>query len=610
MTRHGHVHDASGGQRSTSQKRDDKGRIRHGGEWLALWADPTSMMNAAERAEAQRADRAQEALHNRIQAAGRALSRRGIQTGKQDESGGFGRFGDDLQDPLRFAAARGEANMEAAYERFSDAPLRRSQVPEGPEAQALFLRLEKIRTAVLAAGRWPGIRQTLLAAQVERLQRSDLMGAVLASMIPVAEGVEMAVRDRLLGEVTPSIDCGGLRLWDRWLTEHAEDLLAAMADSVEDQRAFGTLTAALFDRVRASGVVLEQVRDPLRQRKSEPSGDDTGRDPGRRGADEEGAEGQPGERAKANLEGSRYTIFSRDHDRIVSAETLAEPQTMTLALEKLLEKRGDQAKQFRQLGIRLIRHLQALQRRDWRFDEEEGELDPSRLARVVARPGFDRAYRRERTGTMLDTAVTLLIDNSGSMRGRSIELACLAADMVAGALDRVNVPCEILGFTTGDWKGGAVVRAWRDAGAPSDPGRLNGLLHIIYKGADEPYRRARKRLAAMLLPGLLKENIDGEALEWAEARLLKRRETRRILIVLSDGSPADQATLTNNSDGTLFERHLRTVIDRIEGQGRIELSALGIRHDVGSLYRNAATLKTADALGVTLIDALQALLSR
>jgi cobaltochelatase CobT len=259
------------------------------------------------------------------------------------------------------------------------------------------------------------------------------------------------------------------------------------------------------------------------------------------------------------------------------------------------------------LANRLQRQLMAQQLRAWAFDLEEGLLDAARLDRVVVNPGSALTFKQERESEFKDTVVALLIDNSGSMRGRPIAIAATTADILAAALERCGVKSEVLGFTTRSWKGGRALGAWTAAGRPPRPGRLNELSHIVYKAADVPYRRARAGLGVMLKPGLLKENVDGEALLWAQARLQARPERRKILLVVSDGAPADQATLLANADEDYLDRHLRQVIAQIEAESHIELCAIGIRHDVTRYYRRAVKIDDATELGAKLVAQLSTL---
>jgi cobaltochelatase CobT len=251
----------------------------------------------------------------------------------------------------------------------------------------------------------------------------------------------------------------------------------------------------------------------------------------------------------------------------------------------------------------LQRRLLAQQARSWDFDQEEGLLDAARLARVVVSPRHSLSYKVERETEFRDTVVSLLIDNSGSMRGRPIAIAAICADILARTLERCGVATEILGFTTRGWKGGQSREAWLSAGRPPSPGRLNDLRHIIYKRADEPYRRARRNLGLMMREGLLKENIDGEALLWAHNRLIMRPEERRILMVISDGAPVDDSTASANG-GSYLERHLRQVIEWIEKRSSVELIAIGIGHDVTRYYGRAVTIMDADQLAGAMMEQL------
>jgi len=298
-----------------------------------------------------------------------------------------------------------------------------------------------------------------------------------------------------------------------------------------------------------------------------------------------------------------YKAYTEKFDEVISATELCDEDELTRLRTYLdAQLKGLQGVVTR-LANRLQRRLMAQQSRSWDFDQEEGMLDAARLARVVISPGHSLSYKIERDTEFKDTVVTLLIDNSGSMRGRPISIAAISADVMARTLERCGVKTEILGFTTRAWKGGQSREAWLAQGKPAGPGRLNDLRHVVYKKADEPWRRARKNLGLMMREGLLKENIDGEALLWAHSRLLARPEDRRILMVISDGAPVDDSTLSVNSAGYL-EQHLRRVIDWIEKQSPIQLVAVGIGHDVTRYYRRAVTIMDAEQLGGTIIEQL------
>ncbi|HXP13584.1 MAG TPA: cobaltochelatase subunit CobT, partial [Stellaceae bacterium] len=324
------------------------------------------------------------------------------------------------------------------------------------------------------------------------------------------------------------------------------------------------------------------------------------------GDEDPGRPGRPGlqpRRHGANDDAAHYRAFTTECDEVVEAASLCDADELTRLRGLLDQQLAHLQSIIARLANRLQRRLLAKQARSWDFDLEEGILDSARLARVVANPVYPLSYKREKETAFRDTVVTLLIDNSGSMRGRPITVAAMSADILARTLERCGVKVEILGFTTRAWKGGQSRERWIAAGKPANPGRLNDLRHIIYKSADEPWRRARKSLGLMLREGILKENIDGEALLWAHERLIGRSEQRKILMVISDGAPVDDSTLTVNP-GNYLERHLREVIARIEKTSPVELTAIGIGHDVTRYYRRAVTIVDAEQLGGTMLERL------
>ncbi len=318
--------------------------------------------------------------------------------------------------------------------------------------------------------------------------------------------------------------------------------------------------------------------------------------------DQPGAAGHQGH----GLPEPAYKVFTTEHDEVVAAEELCEPEELTRLRAYLDQQLASLSNVVSRLANRLQRKLLAQQNRSWSFDLEEGMLDVARLTRVIVDPTAPLSFKQEEDTEFRDTVVSLLIDNSGSMRGRPIMVAAVCADILARTLERCGVKVEILGFTTRAWKGGASRDDWLKAGKPPSPGRLNDLRHIIYKSADAPWRRARKNLGLMMREGLLKENIDGEALMWAHQRLIGRTEQRRILMVISDGAPVDDSTLSVNS-GHYLERHLRRVIAEIEGKSPVELIAIGIGHDVTRYYRRAVTIVDVEQLGGAITEQLAAL---
>jgi cobaltochelatase CobT len=298
-----------------------------------------------------------------------------------------------------------------------------------------------------------------------------------------------------------------------------------------------------------------------------------------------------------------YKAFTTRFDEIVEAGDLCDEEELGRLRAYLDQQMAGLQNVVTRLANRLQRRLMAQQARSWDFDQEEGLLDAARLARVVVSPAHSLSYKAERDTEFKDTVVSLLIDNSGSMRGRPIAIAAICADILARTLERCGVATEILGFTTRGWKGGQSRESWLAAGRPPNPGRLNDLRHVVYKRADEPYRHARRSLGLMMREGLLKENIDGEALLWAHNRLIGRAEERRILMVISDGAPVDDSTASANG-GSYLERHLRQVIDWIEKRSGVELIAIGIGHDVTRYYSRAVTIMDADQLAGAMVDQL------
>jgi cobaltochelatase CobT len=301
--------------------------------------------------------------------------------------------------------------------------------------------------------------------------------------------------------------------------------------------------------------------------------------------------------------GPDYKAYTSKHDEVIEAEELCDAEELTRLRAYLDKQLASLQGVVARLANRLQRRLMAQQNRSWEFDLEEGALDPARLTRIILDPYQPLSFKREKDTNFRDTVVSLLIDNSGSMRGRPITVAATCGDILARTLERCGVKVEILGFTTKAWKGGQSREAWLQAGKPATPGRLNDLRHIIYKSADAPWRRARKNLGLMMREGLLKENIDGEALDWAHKRLLGRPEQRKILMVISDGAPVDDSTLSVNA-GNYLEKHLRHIIGEIENRSPVELIAIGIGHDVTRYYKRAVTIVDAEELGGVMTEKL------
>jgi cobaltochelatase CobT len=548
------------------------------------------------------------------------------------------------------AEARGFADGFALRERHHDARLHARSAPADPVARGVFDAVEQARVEALGSRAMAGVRANLAHALDMRLRSDPLTRARTRAEVPLASALGLIVRERLTGEPAPRAAEGGLALVRDWIEEKAGADLDGLTLALDDQAAFARLSARLLEDLELIEAQPEnsepedanaEESDPSDQPdesdagededqgsqsdgqmevrsddggQSEEQGETRDSDPGEFDGDGEATDqGEDGvQPARPNSfpasmpGGLDYKAFTTRFDELVAASDLCDEEELTRLRAYLDQQLTHLQGTVTKLANRLQRRLMAQQNRTWDFDQEEGLLDAARLARVVASPTHSLSYKIERETDFRDTVVTLLIDNSGSMRGRPISIAAISADILARTLERVGVKTEILGFTTRAWKGGQARDSWLQAGRPQSPGRLNDLRHIVYKQADEPYRRARRSLGLMMREGLLKENIDGEALLWAHARLVARPEERRILMVISDGAPVDDSTLSVNS-GSYLERHLRQVIGWIEARSPVELVAIGIGHDVTRYYARAVTIMDAEQLGGTMVEQLAGL---
>ena len=547
-------------------------------------------------------------------------------------------------EPRLVGEARGAADSAALRLRHHDPLLHTRGAPMDAEARAVFDALEMARVEALGAKAMGGVK-TNLAQLVEARVRSDaIVRARSAEEVPLSTAVALIARERLTGEAPPRAAEPGLKLVGPWIEEKAAAELDALALTLDDQAAFAKLSRRLLEDLD-----LASAQDST-QDEPENAGDDAeGDGAGSQDPEDEGDEGTPGggdaemrgeEVEDQDAEGDSsdemeagedeapagddfnesvfaspsrrnwdlspetdYKPFTTRFDEIVEARELCDDEELQRLRAYLDQQMAGLQNVVTRLANRLQRRLMAQQARSWDFDQEEGLLDAARLARVVVSPGHSLSYKIERDTDFRDTVVSLLIDNSGSMRGRPIAIAAICADILARTLERCGVATEILGFTTRGWKGGQSRETWLSAGRPANPGRLNDLRHIVYKRADEPYRHSRRHLGLMMREGLLKENIDGEALLWAHNRLIGRAEERRVLMVISDGAPVDDSTASANG-GSYLERHLRQVIDWIEKRSTVELIAIGIGHDVTRYYTRAVTIMDADQLAGAMVDQL------
>jgi cobaltochelatase CobT len=546
------------------------------------------------------------------------------------------------------AEARGFADSFALRLKHHDPALHLRGAPPEAVARAVFDAVENARVEALGSRGYRGITDNLAHALDVRLRADPITRARTKDEVPLSTALGLMVREALTGEQAPAAAAPGIALVREWIEQKAD--LSNLALALDDQRAFQTLAMKLLEDLELvegdqtpedsdeggnedEGTDSEQQdegeegenQDGEGQAESEQRGEQRESDDTEGEGQEQGEEsyddldGEPGDDGEEGMQPVRpnrpvadlsphfdYKVWTTQFDEIIAATELCDTDELARLRGYLDQQLVPLQAVVSRLANRLQRRLMAQQNRSWDFDQEEGLLDAARLARVVINPMQSLSYKVEKDTEFKDTVVTLLIDNSGSMRGRPISIAAISADILARTLERCGVKTEILGFTTRAWKGGQSRETWLAAGRPPQPGRLNDVRHIVYKQADEPWRRARNSLGLMMREGLLKENIDGEALLWAHGRLIARPEERRILMVISDGAPVDDSTLSVNS-GSYLERHLRQVIDWIERKSPVELIAIGIGHDVTRYYKRAVTIMDAEQLGGTIIEQLAAL---
>ena len=540
--------------------------------------------------------------------------------------------------------ARGFADSFALKLRHHNEALHNKGAPPEPIARACYDAVEQVRYEAIGSTRYAGIRDNLNSAVKLRTASDPIVRADEAKDVPLPTALSLMLREALTGEAIPERAQAAVDLVrDDILAKIGTDM-DGLADALDDQRAFQDLT---LDMLRHLDLTLPDSPEPT---DAEDGEDEEGENPEEQDTDEEDeggaepqaadarsevtdgeaegdadqevdgeqemADGDPSDDGEEGMQPVRpnrpwtdlpdtfeYKAYTEKFDEIVEAPELCDNEELDRLRTYLDSQLAGLQGVVTRLANRLQRRLMAQQNRSWDFDQEEGLLDAARLTRVVVSPGHALSYKMERDTEFKDTVVTLLIDNSGSMRGRPISIAAISADILARTLERCSVKTEILGFTTRAWKGGQGREMWLADGRPANPGRLNDLRHILYKKADEPWRRARRNLGLMMREGLLKENIDGEALLWAHDRLLRRPEDRRILMVISDGAPVDDSTLSVNQAGYL-EGHLRKVIDWIEKQSPVQLAAIGIGHDVTRYYKRSVTIMDVEQLGGTIIEQL------
>ncbi|RUW58331.1 cobaltochelatase subunit CobT [Mesorhizobium sp. M7A.F.Ca.US.008.03.1.1] len=546
------------------------------------------------------------------------------------------------------AITRGLGDSMALKRACHDARIHTKLAPEGKAARAIYDAVEQARVEAIGSRAMQGVADNIGSMLEDKYTKANLVDVKDKADAPIEEALALMVREKLTGRPVPKSGERLVELWRPWVEEKAKADLDGLSAKLGDQQAFARVVREML----ASMEMAEELGDDQETEDSEDNDDNQpqGEEQSEEGGEEDsGSEQSQSEDAEASADDEQsaeteasdataddlsddddadaetpgearrndnpftnlpkeidYKVFTTAFDETVGAEELCEEEELDRLRAFLDKQLANLSGVVGRLANRLQRRLMAQQNRSWDFDLEEGYLDPARLVRVVIDPMQPLSFKQERDTKFRDTVVTLVLDNSGSMRGRPITVAATCADILARTLERCGVSVEILGFTTRAWKGGQAREKWLKDGKPPNPGRLNDLRHIIYKSADHPWRRARRNLGLMMREGLLKENIDGEALLWAHNRLIARPEQRKILMMISDGAPVDDSTLSVNP-GNYLERHLRAVIDLIETRSPVELLAIGIGHDVTRYYRRAVTIVDAEELAGAMTEQLASL---
>jgi len=552
--------------------------------------------------------------------------------------------------PEQVAEVRGWVDAYALRQRHHNDKVHTRNLPTAGLARDIYNAAEQARVEALGSREMAGVAENLARMTEARVRLDPISRAKSAEEVPLASAIGLLVRERLTGQTPPDGARAAVDMVRADIEAKAGAHLDALLANIDDQAAFARMTRSILadlGLMEETPEVPEEEQEDTGQDEAEDSGEqDQGVDEQSSAAEGEQEQGQEEAQSEAEARAEQsaadmdtdesvnpelgeegqegvtpwrpnqplsdlspqfdYKVYTTDFDETIAAEELCDAEELTRLRAYLDQQLTHLQGVVTKLANRLQRRLMAQQNRSWDFDQEEGLLDTARLSRIVASPSHSLTYKVERDMDFRDTVVTLLIDNSGSMRGRPISIAAICADILARTLERCSVKVEILGFTTRAWKGGQSREKWLAEGRPAMPGRLNDLRHIIYKTADAPWRRARKNLGLMMREGLLKENIDGEALLWAHHRLIGRPEERRILMVISDGAPVDDSTLSVNT-GNYLEKHLRQVIDWIETRSPVELIAIGIGHDVTRYYERAVTIMDAEQLGGVMTEQLASL---
>ena len=541
--------------------------------------------------------------------------------------------------------ARGEADSKALYIRYHDETIDQKYAPKGDIALNLFNEMEKARCEAIGGSIYPGAAKNI-ENKIEKESKKFFEKSEPNQKFPLQDSLRLLIKKKTLHYKLSKNSQKGLDMWEDFILNESKSNFSKILSSIDNQEEFAKLSRNIIKDLGYGDQLGEEPEyddnadnDNQNDESNESENSDENDNDEQQLPDEveelvsdssttddlsvedeinevepqEDTNEEQNNRKKTNSFFSEadpnYKVFNNIYDEEILAENLAAEEELA-KLRIYLEQQLDQVKgAVSRLANKLQRRLQAQQNRTWKFDLEEGFLDASRLARIITNPTTPLTYKQESEIEFKDTIVTLLIDNSGSMRGRPISIAAICAEIIASTLERCQVKCEILGFTTKAWKGGKSREDWLSKDRPNNPGRLNDLRHVIYKQADVPLRRARLNLGLMMKEGLLKENIDGEALEWANKRLIKRSESRKILMVISDGAPVDDSTLSVNPSNYL-ENHLKNVISMIEKRGLLELIAIGIGHDVTRYYRNAITITDIEQLAGAMTEQLARLFDK
>ncbi len=550
------------------------------------------------------------------------------------------------------ALTRGTADAKAMRLRHHNRDTHRKNAPNDLTAAAMFEAMERARYEAAGMTQMKGVEKNLGAVLGDKFRRLGYPGMTERNDANMADALHALTRFALTDEKIPAEAKALSDIWTPWINEKlGADGLNALKSAMNNQARFAAESRRVLNRLNFDAGD-DGADDPFADNANSDDGppppenaaeenkdkqqdqSDSGQQMEKKAQDSDIAEsadeteigesgddefGEPTEgdapaeiSARRNdpmldAHGDAYVIYTTQFDEIVDAEDLADPGELS-RLRRMLDQQMQPYQGIAsKLANRLQRKLMAQQQRTWLFDQEEGFIDSAKLSRMVANPTINLTFKKEKQTEFRDTVVTLLIDNSGSMRGRPIAIAAMCTDILAKTLERCGVKVEILGFTTRAWKGGKSRDLWIERGRPQHPGRLNDLRHIVYKNADAPLRRAHRNFGLMLKEGILKENIDGEALVWAHNRIARRPEQRKIMLVVSDGAPVDDSTLSVNN-ANILERDLRHVIAWIEGLGQVELSAIGIGHDVTRYYSRALTITDADELAGALVERMEGLL--